>query len=548
MEHNAQTRSNGAQDKVAASLRRADFHVYCSPVTGWLLLHAPSCLVFSISRALADYLCRCDNEFIPPLPAADANATDVAPSEALSQVLSICQANSVIHPGQAREPEQSAPQWNPADHRWANLTLFVTDRCNLRCRYCFEGYGPLKAAAHTISRETATAALDFFFETLYPSADVYDLHLFGGEPLLEWEMVEWITLEAQRRAQAKGKPLYMSISTNAIGLTTERTQFLREHEFDVSVSLDGPQEVHDRFRVFPDGRGSFDDMCRGFAHLVRGRPPYSCVVGRFNRENKDAYRNVLAAYAVTEGRQGIAFKLSRLSPRHALSLRMEDVEEILVSYRPVLDLLLERLAARDYKYLTSLFYGNDYFARFIMRLRSRTPGLRRCWAGFDMYAVATDGRVYPCESMVGMEGWEVGDVRDGIDPQRHRPWLDLNVDKRNECRDCWARYLCGGGCYASALTSHGDLTRPDPIDCRFTRGLIELNMEFLVRAEAEAPGHLDKAVEETLVNAPEKHRIFVPPPMKPAIAMNLRRPTLMRRLVARLARHMAPRLGQKPAA
>jgi len=507
----------------AYDLAAADFHVYRSRVAGPLLFYAPSLRVCSISPALAGYLER----FLTASDGSRESAQERprrpeargAVLSELARVVSTCLEDTQApgRPGPTAEVKPSPTEWNPSHHPWANLTLLVTDRCNLRCRYCYEAYASYKQGGRTISREVAAAALDFFFDRLYPCADVYDLHLFGGEPLLAWDTVEWVTHQAKRRAEAKGKPLYLSISTNAIGLTREKVRFLRQHEFDVCTSLDGPREVHDAFRPFGNGRGSFDAVQRGFSCLVDQQPPYSCVDGRLHRENKDAYRSVLAAYEMTHRRHGICLKLALLSPQHPLALRAQDVEEILLSYRPLVDLLLDRLAAGDYSYLTSLLYGNDSFARYIVRLRARELRVRRCPAGVDMYIVATDGRIYPCDSIIGMEAQDLGDVWRGLAPERHRRWLELDVNKQRECQGCWARYLCGGGCYTSALIAHGDLGRPDPLDCRFTRGLIELAMEFLVRAQIEAPGHLDQALAQALAGVSHKHRAFVPAPLQPLL-------------------------------
>jgi uncharacterized protein len=145
------------------------------------------------------------------------------------------------------------------------------------------------------------------------------------------------------------------------------------------------------------------------------------------------------------------------------ALRAEEVDEILHSYRPFVELLLERLAAGDYAYFRALLYGNDYLFRYLMRIKSQEPQVRRCSAGWDEFIVATDGRIYACEALVGQERQELGDVWQGIDPERHRPWLNLGLGgTRKVCAACWARYLCGGGCYASSLLVSRELAAPEP--------------------------------------------------------------------------------------
>ena len=620
---NAEVRTQTAQGAHYgnASLRAADWHVSHSSSAGPILLHIPTSRLFSISPALADHLTAdrgtdvgaaprgrpmAEGDAARPLrrgaasrsrksrglkttrpiePAAGA-AADL--SAALAELESLCRPQPSAQSSQpaaagddtcatstervilseapaegTARSEGSAPGERASSPRWANLTLFVTDQCNLRCAYCFESYRSLRETGRTITRETAAAALDFFFDRLYPDAEVYDLHLFGGEPLLAWDMVEWITLEARRRAEAKlvgqasrlpttqsvdpsadsgngpnrHPALSMSISTNAIGLTARQAAFLREHEFDVSVSFDGPAEVHDQFRKFPNGRGSFAAVQKGLAHLNVAQPPsavslapppaprspgevgsavslrqppYTSVAGRLHRGNTDVLKSFLAAYEATGGKQGIAFTLARLSPDHPLRLREDDVDQILDSYRKLVDFIIERTAKGEYGHLAALMIGNDYVGRFIPRLKARSRGSRRCGAGMSLFVVSTDGGVYPCRSLVGIDEYRLGDVEHGIERKRHEPWLHLTIEERHDCKTCWARYLCGGGCYAQAAIACGTPARPNPVECKYTRGLVELAMEFIARLSTEAPGKLDDALADVVFGLPEKHRVFVP--------------------------------------
>jgi len=128
----------------------------------------------------------------------------------------------------------------------------------------------------------------------------------------------------------------------------------------------------------------------------------------------------------------------------------------------------------------------------------------------SLFVVSTDGAVYPCRSLVGIDEYRLGDVERGIDPARHEPWLHLTIEERHDCKTCWARYLCGGGCYAQAAIACGAPARPNPVECRYTRGLMELAMELIARLETEAPGKLDDALADVVFSLPEKHRVFVP--------------------------------------
>jgi len=246
---NARVRSKAGRGAGrAAASRAADFHIYRSPVARPLLLHIPTSRVFSISPALADHLTY-DGASVSaatlgatsPEVATGEVSPATQPGAAAPHSAALAELESLLRPRLSPWPAQSdsAPDATCAtgsptrdsertdeSHRaskpgapWGDLTLFITDRCNLRCEYCFESYAPLRQAGRTISRETAGAALDFFFDRLYPAAQAYDLHLFGGEPLLAWDMVEGVTDEARRPVTLVHSETF---ATEALAVTRER--------------------------------------------------------------------------------------------------------------------------------------------------------------------------------------------------------------------------------------------------------------------------------------------------------------------------------------
>jgi len=357
---------------VGGPLPSDQFHLLDTPSAGPVLMHIPTSRLFAISPALADHF-RAPSSVIskgsrepasgppeksrspsPPSKPGQAPVSLVEPRETgmpvpgldpdLASALAELQALAAAtpkreHPKRSSLSPEEASRQALESVKWGDLTLFITDRCNQQCAYCFESYAPARREGRTISKETAGEALDFFFDRLFPNAEVYDLDLFGGEPLLAWDMVEWVTAEAQRRAERKGKPVYLSISTNAIGLTRRHAEFFRKHEFDVNVSLDGPPEVHDRYRPMLGGGGSYAQAVRGLHHLLEaGRPPYTSVAGRLHRGNTDVLAAFQAAYEVTEGKCGIGFKPARLGPKHPLALRARDMQALLVGYHSLSDL------------------------------------------------------------------------------------------------------------------------------------------------------------------------------------------------------------------
>jgi uncharacterized protein len=194
-----------------------------------------------------------------------------------------------------------------------------------------------------------------------------------------------------------------------------------------------------------------------------------------------------------------------------MAIKERDIELIKRSYTELANHLLERTIGQDFGPLASLIAANDYFGRFIKRVFSREHLPYRCRAGKDMLAIAADGRVYPCLGFVGMREWAMGTTKTLPDERIRSMFCDQHVDRKASCRDCWGRYLCGGGCYAHAAMSNGRIDQPDPRDCELTQHLMRLAMVLVGRLQHEHPDVLPHFFSSLAREVPAKHYKFVPP-------------------------------------
>jgi len=393
---------------------------------------------------------------------------------------------------------------------YCQATVFLTDRCNLRCRYCYDGYQGLRGdGGHSTEWLPLRWSLDYVFRIFGAGCSVFDIHFFGGEPLLEFDLLRQATEYCLRVAEQHRVEVNFSISTNGLLLEPEMSAFFRDHGFDISISLDGPPPAHDAARQLPSGAGSYDLLAPKLDALLAGDKLYVELAGVLSPVNTDVFSSFLWAYE--KGGQAISFVIPKLRPDHPMAVKDRTLELIERSYNELAAYLVERASREDFGPLASLVGANDYFGRFVKRVFSREHMPYRCRAGKDMLAIGADGQVYPCLGFVGMREWALGTTKTLPDERIRDLFCDQHVDTKASCRDCWGRYLCGGGCYAHAAMSNGRIDRPDPADCELTQHLMRLAIVSVGRLQRQHPDVLPRLFSVLAQSIPAKHHKFVPP-------------------------------------
>lgn len=322
----------------------------------------------------------------------------------------------------------------------AKLELIHTEGCNLACTYCFEKN---MLGWRRMPPEIALAGVDLLFRYSGTQKELRLLH-FGGEPLLNYGAVQQVTEYAERRAIELDKTLRFDMTSNGVLLDEERCAWLAEHKVQVLLSVDGLRESHDRFRVDPAGRGSFDAVMRGFAHLKRAQrwvgTKMTIMPENAGRLDEDV-----------RGLHDLGFNQFLLG--HATGV--EWPEEALEAYSAALRRLYAwyRTADRSELRITEFDEAEADEGAFF-----------GCQAGRVSVTVSVSGELSPCSKVLALDNrrpvGRLGDVRWGITHLRHR--LDLvSADKaRVAAEEAGIAGDYRGGCYAVNHQEHGSMYQP----------------------------------------------------------------------------------------
>ncbi|MBO8127888.1 MAG: thioether cross-link-forming SCIFF peptide maturase [Peptococcaceae bacterium] len=359
--------------------------------------------------------------------------------------------------------------YEPPETPLKSLCLNVAHSCNLACRYCFAGSGRYGSGPALMPREVGRRAVEMLLERSGTRRRL-EIDFFGGEPLLNFEVVQDIVTYARERAAAVGKEINFTLTTNGVLLDDAVGEFLLKEAVNVVLSIDGRPGVHDRMRPTPDGRGTHNliiSRARRFAERWdqwSGTKGYFYVRGTYTRHNLDFdadYR-----YLADFGFRHISIE-PVVSEDNEYGLREEDLSAVSKAY--------QRLAE---DYLARVRQGRRVrFFHFEVDLDGG-PCLPKllsgCGAGQAYLAVAANGTLYPCHQLVGQENFKIGDVFRGVNNSTiPRSFTAAHVYAKEHCRSCWAKYLCSGGCHAGAYLVNRDIYKPNRISCAIMRARLE---------------------------------------------------------------------------
>jgi uncharacterized protein len=345
------------------------------------------------------------------------------------------------------------------------LCLHVAHDCNLGCRYCFAGMGDFGGPRGLMSLETGKKSLDFLFSASGPRKHI-EVDYFGGEPLLNFEVVKELISYGKEKAQKSGKVLKQTLTTNTILLDEGIARFLTEENISLILSIDGRPEVHDRMRPYRNGKGSYQRVSSAIRkHLAAPGLHDYYVRGTYTHFNLDFSEDVL--HLVKEGFLQVSLEPVVASPENDYALKEEDLPLLYEQY--------ERLA-REWLFASDSGRPFNFF-HFNISL-DKGPCLPRrlsgCGAGNEYLAVTPEGELYPCHQFVGKPEFLLGDVTEGLSSKAVRErFLQAHILNKKECRNCWARFYCGGGCHANAYNFNSDLLIPYELGCRLQRKRLE---------------------------------------------------------------------------
>ncbi|MCI8624204.1 MAG: thioether cross-link-forming SCIFF peptide maturase [Provencibacterium sp.] len=345
------------------------------------------------------------------------------------------------------------------------MCLHVAHDCNLRCEYCFAGTGNYSGERAVMPVETGKKAIDYLIAHSQGRRNL-EVDFFGGEPLLNFPLIREVVAYARSLEKEHGKNFRFTVTTNGVLLDDEKIDFINREMYNVVLSVDGRPEVNDRIRRRVDGSGCYRQIMPNFKKLVerRGDGQYY-VRGTFTRYNLDFAEDVLHFY--NEGFDQISVEPVVAPAEAPYSLTEEHLPRIFAEYERLAQLLIEhRRAGKKFNFFHFML-DLDQGPCAIKRLRG-------CGCGNEYVAVTPDGDVYPCHQFVGMEGYKMGDIWEGsIDRAMKADFARATVYDKPECRSCWAKFYCSGGCNANHLQYGGSIRTPVPISCALEKKRLE---------------------------------------------------------------------------
>ena len=358
------------------------------------------------------------------------------------------------------------------------LVLHLTESCNLSCGYCCQS---VSHAGNAMSFKTAKRAVDYLLAHSGAAPQV-TLVLFGGEPLLNFKVISEIVPYARQAAIDRGKTIEFSMTTNGALLTDRITTFLLENEIGVTVSIDGFDALHDRFRKFPDGSPTYASILPGILRLMKGKKP---VVARATVvENPDAVKEAL------DHLLALGFLEAGFAPvtttDTAYQLDAGGMDRLLNRFQELTDRFLYTAATGDLLGFTNII-------DLLVTLHEGEVKSHPCGAGLGMFAVDPEGRLYPCQRLVGEENPIMGNIFDGMNAKSVQNFRQSGaLSAKPICQSCWARATCAGGCYHEAMVREGDLFSPNYHYCDWIRSWLAIGLDTYGKLALTAPDYLDK--------------------------------------------------------
>lgn len=329
------------------------------------------------------------------------------------------------------------------------LCLHIAHTCNLNCEYCFASQGKYKGERAVMSFEVGKRALDWLIENSGSRKNL-EVDFFGGEPLMNFEVVKRLVAYARSIEKEKGKNFRFTLTTNGLLIDDDVIEFANKEMSNVVLSLDGRKEIHDRFRVDYNGNGSFDKIVPKFQKLVKARGNKNYYMrGTFTHANPDFLEDIKVMLDL--GFTELSMEPVVCAAGDPSELTPEDITVVMEQYEKLAFLMLQKekegKSFTFYHYMIDLTGGPCIYKR-----------ISGCGSGTEYMAVTPWGDLYPCHQFVGDEKFKLGDIYKGVTNLTvQNSFKECNVYAREDCRNCWARLYCSGGCAANAYHATGSV-------------------------------------------------------------------------------------------
>ena len=473
--------------------RRGEFHSFSARNRRFLYL-VPAGAIFELDGAAEMLLDRlAEGEASEEQLVAHFAAHGFPAADAQELISELYQSRVIVADNLPPEPLQEAP----ADFPLQTLVLNLTNQCNLSCQYCYE-FGEDKVATPEgkpkfMDYETAQASVDFL---LGQSAGRRTVHItfFGGETLMNFPLLKKVVTYANEKAAGQGRSIDFSLTTNATLLTPAIIEFLSENRIGVTVSMDGPPELHDKLRVFANGKGSYDIIAPRVRALIE------------NHRTRPITARVTLTKGVTDvvkifrhlkndlGFHEVGFAPVTTSPDRLYAINERGMDHVLAQFHVLADEYLEYALRGEMHGFSNV---SDTLSELCQGVNKSHP----CGAALGLVGVGPSGDIAPCHRFVDSDTHALGHISTGIDREKQKDFLQRgHINSKYDCHTCWARPLCAGGCHHEAYVRYGDTGHPNLHYCDWIRNWTDTCLQIYGAISAHNPEFLRVFAERKAIS------------------------------------------------
>ncbi|MEE2777773.1 MAG: quinohemoprotein amine dehydrogenase maturation protein [Acidobacteriota bacterium] len=467
-------------------LQRSEMHRFEARGEPFVYL-VPSAAVFQLDPISAAVLDGLNGEARDARHIVDELSDRFAADDVTTTLEELVNVRALRHEG---SPSNEVPlDLPPEEMPLQNLVLNVTSKCNLSCGYCYE-YGDdrlseASAMPDMMSDETARQSVDLLFEEAGPSPVVH-LTFFGGETLLNLRVLKEATHYARAKGAEVGKRVEIGLTTNATLLKPDVITWLIDNDIGVTVSIDGPKEMQDRFRIFQSGEGSYGVIEPKVRELLR-RHRRRAIGARvtLTQQNLDVQR-IFRHLSDDVGFLEVGFAPVTTSTCRDYAIDEDGYVRMLGAFEELGHEFVEATVAGRHHAFSNV-------KETIEEIHKGVSKAYPCGAGLGLLGVSTGGDVGLCHRFAGSGDHTLGSVTEGIDKSGQRQFLEEHhIAYKPDCHSCWARPLCSGGCYHEAQTRYGSTKSPNLHYCDWIRSWTHTCLELYGELATRAPGYLGR--------------------------------------------------------
>ena len=351
------------------------------------------------------------------------------------------------------------------------LCLHICHDCNLSCQYCFAGKGKYKGKAEYMSETVAKKAVDFLIKNS-GNRKILEMDFFGGEPLMNLDVVKKTVEYAKEEGKKAGKTFLFTLTTNGVLLNDETAKWLNDEMENVVLSIDGRREVHDGVRKTVNGKGSYDVIIENIKKFVKMRgDKHYYVRGTFTNKNLDFGNDVLALADM--GLDQISLEPVVTASDDPLYISKEMLPDIKAEYRRLAKVYDEKRKKGE-KLFNFFHFNIDIEGGVCLKKR-----ISACGAGNEYFSVTPSGDMFPCHQFADKPEYKMGNVFIGkLDENIRSLFKNSSLYTKEKCKDCFAKYHCSGGCAANNANFNGDINKPYEITCEMMKERMQCAMHL----------------------------------------------------------------------